>query len=54
MKENGSPDPVFKTDDDRSYFQVTLFIHPYFLHEKMGLREQLRVLKENSLFFCRL
>ena len=31
MKQNGSDLPVFKTDEDRSYFQVILPIHPVFL-----------------------
>jgi len=30
MKMNGSPEPVFDTDDGRSYFQVTLYIQPEF------------------------
>lgn len=28
MSANGSPAPVFETDDERSYFQVELLIHP--------------------------
>jgi ATP-dependent DNA helicase RecG len=28
MEENGSPAPVFETDDDRSYFLCTIPIHP--------------------------
>jgi len=28
MKENGSPNPIFDTDDDLSYFLTTLPIHP--------------------------
>jgi len=28
MKRNGSPEPIFKTDDDRSYFITVLPIHP--------------------------
>ncbi len=28
MKHNGSPEPIFKTDDDRSYFITILPIHP--------------------------
>ena len=31
MKNNGSGLPVFETDEDRSYFMVTLAIHPLFL-----------------------
>lgn len=30
MKKNGSPKPVFETDDNRAYFKTTLFIHPNF------------------------
>ena len=28
LKVNGSPEPVFETDDDRTYFLATIFIHP--------------------------
>lgn len=31
FKENGSPLPLFETDEDRSYFTVTLKIHEAFL-----------------------
>ena len=31
MKDNGSGLPVFETDKERSYFQVTLPVHPMFL-----------------------
>lgn len=27
MKKNGSPEPRFNTDDDRTFFEVELFIH---------------------------
>jgi ATP-dependent DNA helicase RecG len=30
LKDNGSPDPRFSTDDDRTFFEVELFIHPAF------------------------
>jgi len=30
LKENGSPAPQFNTDDDRTFFEVELFIHPEF------------------------
>ncbi|MDX3917476.1 MULTISPECIES: RNA-binding domain-containing protein [Olivibacter] len=33
LLQNGSPDAVFETDDDRSYFQVTLHTHPDFIVE---------------------
>jgi ATP-dependent DNA helicase RecG len=28
MKENGSPEPKFEFDDDRTYYRTTLLIHP--------------------------
>lgn len=31
LKANGSPMPVFETDDDRTYFLTTIPIHPDFL-----------------------
>jgi ATP-dependent DNA helicase RecG len=31
LKENGSLAPHFKTDDDRTFFEVELFIHPAFI-----------------------
>ncbi|MEY4134435.1 MAG: hypothetical protein RL386_785 [Bacteroidota bacterium] len=30
LRENGSPEPKFLTDDDYTYFEVELFIHPEF------------------------
>jgi len=30
MKNNGSPAPLFETDEDRTWFRVTLPIHPAF------------------------
>lgn len=34
MEQNGSELPVFKTDEDRSYFRVILPIHPMFVLDK--------------------
>ena len=34
MKTNGSPDPVFDFDDERTWFQVMLPIHPNFLQRQ--------------------
>ncbi len=30
LHNNGSPEPLFETDDERTYFSTTLFIHPDF------------------------
>lgn len=34
MRHNGSPDPLFETDEDRLYFLTTLFIHPDFVENR--------------------
>ena len=34
LRENGSPEPVFNTDDDRSFFEVQFLIHPDFEGEE--------------------
>ena len=34
MRNNGSPDPIFKTDDFNQYFLAELPIHPSFIEEK--------------------
>ncbi|MDQ7728927.1 ATP-binding protein [Halomonas sp. SpR8] len=34
MKGNGSPEPVFETDDERSYFLIRLPVHRGFLVDK--------------------
>ena len=33
LAKNGSPPPIFETDDNRTYFKTTLLIHPEFLIE---------------------
>ena len=33
LKENGSPESLIETDDDRSWFQITFSIHPAFANE---------------------
>lgn len=30
LKNNGSPEPLFETDENRTYFTTTLYIHPEF------------------------
>lgn len=50
MKKNGSPAPLFDTDDNRTYFKTTLFIHPSFA--EMPENEQVRahVREQANLF----
>src|SRR5690606_19778025 len=37
MKINGSPMPEFITDEERSFFQVNVPVHPWFLKEITGV-----------------
>jgi len=48
MKENGSPEPVFETDDDRNYFMTILAAHP-----DVGVSEQVSEQVIRILEFCR-
>lgn len=40
MESNGSPKPIFKTDDDFSFFLCTLPIHPLFVKAEISDREK--------------
>ena len=31
LRNNGSPEPLFETDEERTYFATTLFFHPDFV-----------------------
>jgi ATP-dependent DNA helicase RecG len=44
LKDNGSPDPRFETDDDRTFFEVEIFIHPAFA-ERGPLKIDLELVK---------
>ncbi len=52
MKDNGSPAPVFETDDERTYFVVILHIHP---EAGGGVQEEKPLTERESkvLEFCR-
>jgi len=39
LEKNKSPKPVFETDEERSYFKTTFFIHPEFKGESEGVKE---------------
>lgn len=34
MQQNGSPEPLFDFDDERTWFQITLLIHPAFAYKQ--------------------
>lgn len=40
LEINGSPAPTFRTDDDRTFFEVELFCHPAFLSDSLGNSDQ--------------
>ncbi len=52
MKDNGSPPPVFKTDDERTYFIVILKIHSEAI-DGLEEEEQLTEQEIKILEFCR-
>ncbi|MPM74915.1 hypothetical protein SDC9_121904 [bioreactor metagenome] len=35
LKDNGSPEPRFNSDDNRTFFEVELFIHPTFIQKPL-------------------
>jgi len=50
VKINDSPKPVFSTDDERSYFEVTFPIHTSFVDEPLNFTLSVRDI--NILTFC--
>ena len=40
LLRNGSPEPLFETDDERTFFATTLYIHPDFAGQAPGLPAQ--------------
>ncbi|MDO4961452.1 MAG: ATP-binding protein [Eubacteriales bacterium] len=49
IEKNGSPMPLFETDEYRSYFATTLYIHPMFLGEKDETTQE--TTQKSGLFF---
>jgi ATP-dependent DNA helicase RecG len=52
MKDNGSPSPVFKTDDERTYFVTILNIHPEAI-DRLEEEQPLTDRETKILKFCR-
>lgn len=50
MEENGSPPPVFETDEGNTYFLCTLHIHPL-AESILGQEDDLRRVEDNTLKF---
>ncbi len=53
MSKNGSPKPLFETDDARTYFATTFYIYPAFGEENSQDRTQDEI-KNKILDFCRI
>ena len=49
LKANGSPMPLFETDEDRTYFVTTIFIHPDFLTSDEGRNEERNEVTKDQL-----
>ncbi len=43
LRNNGSPEPLFETDEERTYFATTLFFHPDFVRSETDERENDRI-----------
>lgn len=41
LQSNGSPEPLFETDEERTYFMATIYAHPDFIRQGDGLSEGL-------------
>ena len=41
LQSNGSPEPLFETDEERTYFMATIYAHPDFIRQGDGLGEGL-------------
>lgn len=39
LQSNGSPEPLFETDEECTYFMATIYAHPGFIRQGDGLRE---------------
>jgi ATP-dependent DNA helicase RecG len=48
LKQNGSPEPLFQTDEQLSYFLTVLYPHPDFTGQKEHLRGPSRIKKRNT------
>ena len=49
LKANGSPMPIFETDDDRTYFLTTILIHPDFIASHDGMNDGINVELNDSV-----
>jgi len=56
LKKNGSPKPIFETDEEKSYFKTTFFIHSAFKGESGRVKEATSQVDNNKqiLEFCKI
>lgn len=50
LRENGSPEPVFSFDEERTYFQVDFLIHPAFKKDSINISSEPTVSYTKTLF----
>lgn len=50
LEENGSPPPIFETDENNAYFLCILSVHPL-THSVLGQEEELRRARDKTLEF---
>ena len=46
LGHNGSPKPLFETDEARTFFATTIFIHPDFISHYEGINEGINSISE--------
>lgn len=49
MQTNGSPMPEFLTDEERSFFQATLPVHPWFLEDKLEIKDEIEQESDHTI-----
>ncbi len=49
MQTNGSPMPEFQTDEERSFFQATLPVHPWFLEDKLEVKDEIEQESDHTI-----
>jgi len=48
LLENGSPEPIFTTDDERSFFEVQFLIHPDFEGNEVLPKDELPIIEKQD------
>lgn len=48
LQSNGSPEPLFETDEDRTHFMATIYAYPDFIRRGEGLGEGINDVLTNA------